>query len=339
MTVLRMIFYFLAMISSLMSLNLKAHDWVEHKPGGDTLCGRGEEFSFFVHEGTNNDKVIIDFIGGGACWNGKNCSLEGTTFVDSVDVVREHQQNGIKGIYDHLDPRNPVKDWTHVVIPYCTGDIHWGENDQTYVDQNGTTFPIYHRGAINTKAVLNWVEENLPNPEKLLVTGCSAGAYGSIYWTPHLKKIYPNTKITQFGDSGTGVITNEFLEESLRVWQSTKNAPTWIEGLDPKNTDWKTLGLNSYYTQVAKAHPEIRFNQFSYTFDETQSFFYELMGGNFDVFPQESQNRLESLKNGLPNFDFVLTEGDEHCILPYERLHTDKGLDGRKFLDWFKELL
>jgi hypothetical protein len=226
-----------------------------------------------------------------------------------------------------------------VVIPYCTGDIHWGENDQTYVDQNGTTFPIYHRGAINTKAVLNWVEENLPNPEKLLVTGCSAGAYGSIYWTPHLKKIYPNTKITQFGDSGTGVITNEFLEESLRVWQSTKNAPTWIEGLDPKNTDWKTLGLNSYYTQVAKAHPEIRFNQFSYTFDETQSFFYELMGGNFDVFPQESQNRLESLKNGLPNFDFVLTEGDEHCILPYERLHTDKGLDGRKFLDWFKELL
>lgn len=320
------------------SFSLKAHNWVEHKPGGDTRCARGEEFSFFVHEGSS-DKIVVDFIGGGACWNGRNCSTEGATFVDSVDVVREYQQQGLEGIYDHSDSRNPVKDWTHVIIPYCTGDIHWGENDVTYTDKNGDDFTIHHRGATNTKAVLQWLQGHFSNPEKVFVTGCSAGSYGSIYWTPHLRKIFPNTKMTQLGDSGTGVITEDFLQESLERWASPQNAPSWIPGLDPRQTDWRVLGLNDYYKQVSRAHPDVPLNQFSYSQDETQRFFHELMGGNSDNWPEESREKLEALKAQLQNFDYLLSEGAEHCILPYNRMHTDEGIDGRKFSEWLKDLL
>ena len=41
--------------------------WNEIFPEGDTICARGTPFSFFVHPGTV-DRVVVDFMGGGACW-------------------------------------------------------------------------------------------------------------------------------------------------------------------------------------------------------------------------------------------------------------------------------
>jgi len=33
------------------------------------------------------------------------------------------------GIADHSNAANPVKEWTHIYVPYCTGDLHWGDKD------------------------------------------------------------------------------------------------------------------------------------------------------------------------------------------------------------------
>src|SRR5688572_7686148 len=45
-----------------------APGWNEFIPGGETICSRGTEYAYWVRPGTQN-KVIIDFIGGGACWD------------------------------------------------------------------------------------------------------------------------------------------------------------------------------------------------------------------------------------------------------------------------------
>src|SRR5690348_6861110 len=58
--------------------------WNEIQPGGDTICARGGAYSFFVYPGKTN-KVVIDFIGGGACWTEESCSFAGALFDDSVD--------------------------------------------------------------------------------------------------------------------------------------------------------------------------------------------------------------------------------------------------------------
>ena len=156
--------------------------WTQINPGGATTCARGDDFAFFVAEG-RTDKVVIDFIGGGACWNSSTCAKETATFADSIDFVLEHYRKGPKGIYDRARLENPVRDWTHVVIPYCTGDIHWGDARVTYQKESGQQIPIAHKGAVNARAVLDWVQQNLTSPDKILVTGCSR-SYGSIYWTP-----------------------------------------------------------------------------------------------------------------------------------------------------------
>ena len=57
-------------LSTLASSTLAA-DWKSHSPGGDTICAKGGEFTFFYHEGygENKTKLVVEFEGGGACWN------------------------------------------------------------------------------------------------------------------------------------------------------------------------------------------------------------------------------------------------------------------------------
>jgi hypothetical protein len=99
--------------------------WIQVKPGGDTVCARGSEFSFFVHSGTVN-RLVVGFDGGGACWDTFTCSKANPTFTDSVDESDDPNTQR-DGVFDLTNPENPFKDWFAVYIPYCTGDVHWGD--------------------------------------------------------------------------------------------------------------------------------------------------------------------------------------------------------------------
>jgi len=60
-------------------------------------------------------------------------------------------------------------EYTSVFIPYCTQDIHFGDNKET-------SYGVQHVGAHNIFGTLQWIFENFPNPESIFITGCSAGA-------------------------------------------------------------------------------------------------------------------------------------------------------------------
>lgn len=330
------------LISNLPTLTLAANfaeygDWQEIKPGGRTTCARGTEFSFFYRPAISN-RVVIDFMGGGACWNDSTCNHRTATFTDSVEYVREYYRKGLEGIYDHRQSDNPVKDWHHIVIPYCTGDLHWGNNDSVYNDPLAEPFTIHHRGAENVEAVLAWVAEKFAGPQRILVTGCSAGAYGAIYWTPKIKEMYRESQIMQLGDSGAGVLTPSFPQQAFPLWKPELHGPTWIPGLDPANTPWADLSLEVFYEHVAEYYPELQFSQFNLAFDGTQTFFYELMGGlAWDWRPKMIDSNL-SIAFSTPNFHTYIAPGTDHCILPYQRFYSTKS-KGVKFRSWFKRLV
>ncbi|MBK9371732.1 MAG: hypothetical protein IPN01_36495 [Deltaproteobacteria bacterium] len=119
-----------------------------------------------------------------------------------------------EGVYDLTDPQNPFVDWYHVIVPYCTGDIHWGDAVTTY-GEGEDAVTIEHKGAVNTRAILDWVESQFSGPEQIVVTGCSAGAYGSAMWAPHIQRMYPNAQVNQIGDGGAGVVTTDFFANSF----------------------------------------------------------------------------------------------------------------------------
>ena len=100
-----------------------------------------------------------------------------------------------------------IKFW-HILISAlfflnCTGDLHWGNNAIQYTKD----LKIYHFGAVNANSAVEFLYNSFPSsPKSVFVTGCSAGAYGSLLWATKIMKHYekssPSTLVVQFGDSG-----------------------------------------------------------------------------------------------------------------------------------------
>ena len=115
----------------------------------------------------------------------------------------------MSGIFDLDNPRNPVRDWSFVFVPYCTGDVHSGSNNATYRNPDtGEPYTIRHRGADNFRVVMEWMRANFIAPDEILVAGSSAGAYGAATHYARIRDAYPGGQAAMLGDAGQGVTTN-----------------------------------------------------------------------------------------------------------------------------------
>ena len=351
---------------------LSAGDWEEMRPGGSTVCSRGTPFVFFVRRG-RKDKVVLEFMGGGACWSVATCGLRQSTFNERVDSLRplfaasgasssslSSSSSSLSslssppptaplGETDNLreaglaDKSGGYADWTHIYVPYCTGDLHWGNASVEYMP--GVT--IQHRGAVNAQSAVEWLKKHLPSPETLLVTGCSAGAYGSLMWAAKLAPIYVprGTQLVQLGDSGMGIVTSEFIRDAYPSWNTAAAfpwdiVPTQKQG-NRSNADFakSNLGMADFYAFAAKAYPSARWSQYSAAYDENQAFFYEAMHddetgrGEPSVAAKYRWNeRMRATYNAtellsLPNYAHWIGGGDEHCVVPYNRYWWKSSMD------------
>jgi len=305
------------------------------EPGGDTLCSRGSPFRFFVYGG-DPTRVVLDFQGGGACWNEWTCSIADAIFSDSAGELEElesYREAGVlNGIYAFDNPDNPFHGWTLVHVPYCTGDIHWGDATVTYTDE----LTIHHRGYRNARSVLDWLEATYPDAEQVVSTGCSAGAYGAIGHAPALAEMYPEAEITVVADAGAGVITDTFLAESFPVWNAEANMPMDLEGLAGR--DIQDLALADFYVAVAGAYPEMRVAQHTAAHDRDQIFYFTAMGGEETGWHPRAVQSLEDIRAAADNFRYYLSPGPIHCIHPYDVTYS-REVNGVAYHDWLRDLV
>ncbi len=305
-------------------------EWQAIETGGETICSRGTPYSFFVRGG-HADKLIIDFRGGGACWNSLTCSVAGALFAEEVgeldDLLDRIGKDGIGGIYhdDHED--YPFANWTLVHVPYCTGDIHWGDATVDY-----GAFELHHKGFVNTQAVLSWVYENYPDPEHVLVTGCSAGAYGAIFHSAYIAAHYQDASIRVLGDSGAGIITSTFFEESFPNWNATDHLPPNVPRLQKPPAELTSADL---YAGVAQAFPDHRFAHYSSNYDADQTFYFTAMGGAAGEWPGLLRARMQECRAQADNFRYYISPGPVHCITPYDFMFARRG--DTPFIDWLTD--
>ena len=307
--------------------------WQEVLPGGDTICARGTDFRFFVRGGDPN-KVIIDFQGGGACWNDTTCGFADSLFTDNsgdLPTFMNLLETGVLGgIFDDAEGRE-FADWTIIHIPYCTGDVHWGNATVEYAD--GLT--IEHRGFANVSSVLGWVYTRYADPERILVSGCSAGAYGAALHSAYVADHYPDAQIAVLADSGAGIITDSFLEESLPNWNAQPALPPFIASLQrPLNE----LSIEDVYIGIGQHFPEMRMAQTASEWDNDQIFFYTAMGGMPQDWSPRFRTSLAAISAALPNFTAYVPPGSVHCATPYPYFH-DREVNGVRLADWTRDLV
>lgn len=305
--------------------------WIEVVPGGDTVCARGTPYRFFARGGDPH-KVIIDFQGGGACWNDATCGFADSLFSDTSGSLAEFTTYIDDGVLGGIfDPDGPFRDYTIIHIPYCTGDIHWGNARVEYAD--GLT--IEHKGFVNASTALDWIYTRYETPETILVSGCSAGAYGAALHSAYVADHYPDARIAVLADSGAGIITDSFLMDSLPNWNAEAALPPFIPELQVPLTE---LTLPDLYVSIGNHFPDMRMAQTATAYDADQIFFYTAMGGRSEDWPGLYRASLSSIEGALPSFRSYVPPGSVHCVSIYSLFDT-RVVNGVALSDWTTQLV
>ncbi|MET0594763.1 MAG: pectin acetylesterase-family hydrolase [Polyangiaceae bacterium] len=167
------------------------NQWIKVEPPG-AICGDGSQYKFFVNLSSTSNNLVVSFEPGGACWDYESCAgVSGVRGAANPHGIADDHMSRYQ--YLNLLRRtdvNPAQNYNLVFVPYCTGDIHSGNNVMTYTSAapvDGGTGPggtgeltFHHNGHANSLAVIDWLKSKFSVVPKMLVTGCSAGGAGAI---------------------------------------------------------------------------------------------------------------------------------------------------------------
>lgn len=231
---------------------------VELPASSGASCGNGTPYRFFVNRTPFTSKTVVMFEGGGACWDQGAC--KGGTLLDAVnpdgiptnymtDWNRQAHLGLVTPFTMRLHPLQSVQtqSWNIVYLTYCTGDVHTGNKVAVYDNVDpANPMAYHHRGMVNAKAVAAWMAKNLKQPDKLFLTGFSAGGVGSAALYPAFREALRPKQMSLLADSGPlfNVPRNATPEQAPSVLLHNKIRTVW--GLD---------GANGLVTELITKYP------------------------------------------------------------------------------------
>jgi len=215
-----------------------------------TRCMDGSTAGFAVNHDPASSNVMIYLEGGGACFSD---SCDFTAF--NIPFVPPGD-----GIFSRSNDANPVKDWTMIYVPYCTGDIHAGDSE---LELGGQLRQF--RGYTN---ITRYLEQWVPSftAERVLLTGISAGGFGAALNAVQVADAYGDqVELTVIDDSGpplgNAVIAPCLQTRFRETWNLDGTFLADCPACDPD--DFAT----DYLEHVIMTRPEVRFGVFSNTAD------------------------------------------------------------------------
>lgn len=322
-------------------------------------------FRFLVKKG-NSKNLLVNFMGGGACWDSKNCLGDYTpTYFNKLDASPSYLIKFLfNGILDYSNASNPMNDWNMVFIPYCSGDLHWGSNSLTYKHPStGASVSFKHKGFDNFLSVLKYIQTNsdfTPGAgNKILVIGQSAGGYGTIFNFSHIKEAFPNSETHAFADASNGVVPSGFQTQAMANWNVSVNLPSWVTGISDSFIQSGDLGEMIY--KISQYYPASRFAQYTAEYDGNQRYFYNVM----QVLPTKTYEdkkdfwgsssgynvpdsvtcdwrdkmRLKTAASSLSsNYKYYAAAGDVHTITTSKEFFSENS-GGQTVRDWLSAFL
>jgi len=283
----------------------------------DCKCVFGQEYFVFVKDnGGKNKNLVFALQGGGACipgWEGM-CKEE----VSDEDVYNAEYHYHYEG--------SPVKEWNSIFVPYCDGSVHMGDNAADY-DQDGEV-DYWHWGLHSTSASVALASQLFPEVEKILITGCSAGGYGTFIATMLIRLQYPGADIYVLNESGPG-LTDPDDKETWEIIRSTWN----IEALLPGECDQCDDQLIFLYKWMLKYDPKLKIGLYSSYEDEVISEeFLQMIPGDYKSHLMTTSGDIHS---AFPEkFKRFFINGNSHCVEDYTY-----EIDGTSLTEWIEQLV
>ena len=241
--------------------------WVDFP---DSTCDDGSPTGIGINPGAASGNVLIYFNGGGACWDETTC-LKLNTAVHGPFGAPQFQaliSRAAGSILDRALAGSPVSDWTLVFVPYCTGDVHAGDNVAHY----GAT-AYHHQGHPNVVAYLRRLQATLPAPGKVVVAGSSAGGYGALLNYDTFRAAWPQASAYLLDDAGP-LLEGDSIPPGIRAaWFSAWNlgartdplcgtacradASLWIPAVRARYPNDRMALLSSLQDQVIRSYLQL----------------------------------------------------------------------------------
>lgn len=191
------------------------------------------EWHGFFRKGKEN-KVLVCFFGGGCSVNeytaARSNAMPGGFYFYQLFDAKDKALGAMAYTFfctsGVLSPgeENPFHDWTIIVVPYATADFHCGTNDFPYTALDGTKKILYHHGYTNVDKLMKAVMPQFTEaPEALVVTGYSAGGFGTALLADHIIDFFPKTKnVTVCVDSGL-LLNSKWRQVVTDVWKAPQS--------------------------------------------------------------------------------------------------------------------
>ena len=289
---------------------------------GQPRCGDGSGFSFYLtrpEQPQEEDKILIEFSGGGACWDSFSCGMQSSMLkMPKYDYVLEKScsevgENDGRILCARTIGQTDFTEYNTIVVPYCTQDVHLGDAAGPYLFING----VQHAGAHNTHRTLQYVFDNFEDPSRIVLTGCSAGAtplpvvYHMI--NEHYKARGKNVEVEVVADSPVYLTPTNFMKNNFANW----NHETIMEsiGFDydahKKDENYASAVLD-YVLDNGDGNDD--FGMFSHKKDGVSLFYYRAMGGEGEWW-SEMYSSWSQLENEHENFDVFIADASGHCSM------------------------
>lgn len=327
--------------------------WLKVEVPG-TVCGNGSQYKFFVNYKEGAKDLLIMLEPGGACWDYASCNGDTDLGAAHPDGIEDNQL-GPAGQSASLSPlirrdlEGPTKDFNLVFLPYCTGDVHTGNNVITYKDPEGVgpDLEFHHAGHTNVLKASEWMANQFPELDRLFVTGCSAGGAGALINYYFLRSKIEAKRGYLMNDAGPIYPSSGFSNPLHTKIRSSWNVDSIFSELPqgyPITDDFGVLN-----THLADMFPKDRLStvyfqrDYNYSRYSYENFYDDNAKADIMSYWAADTELLVDLYETRPNLGYYLPYwrefNDSHCASIISYLDTDIEEQDMNLGDFIDELL
>jgi hypothetical protein len=292
---------------------------------------------------TNQTDLVIFLTGGNACFNTTSCAV--TVNKDGYDAAKFEDDPVRDAELFSRTGSSPISDWSFVYVPYCTGDLHFGDRKNIEVGGQERTF----RGGVNMHEYLERLVPTFPDVTRVLLVGVSAGGLGAALNYDQVKKAFGDDVDVYLLDDSGPPMSADFIAPCLQqhfkdTWGYEHTLPEACEGC---GGDEFAEGLVDYLTST---YADQRLALISSTEDATirnfLGFGADDCAGIDEFVPaaypgEQYAEGLEELRATYEgdNFRVFYVDDDRHVwISDQEGLDTTVG-DSPPLVDWIEQMI
>jgi hypothetical protein len=326
--------------------DLPADQWA-WVPFPESRCRDGSSTGIGVNVEPGSNALVIFLEGGGACFNAQTCAGTPSHFgaedfallaSASCGIVTGHKCISINdGIFDRTQSANPVRSWSFVYVPYCTGDVHMGDNAAGVVPglvDGGAPALQQFVGYANLGRYLARLVPTFPAAAQVLLTGVSAGGFGSMANYQQVAQAFGGAVVDVLDDSGP-FLEDPYLatceQEGIeQLWRADRTV------LQACGSDCGTPGsrLLDDSSHLARLYPRASFGLLSSVGDSTTSDFFGFGAQQCTGFQPLTTAQLtaglldwEAKVAPYPNAGAFLFPGTDHTSLQSTSFYTRVAAD------------